>query len=137
MLLHQVIGIPQQLSMSVTAQCSVMDPCVVSIPSDAVVVDSTIGNTTSNQTFWICRQDVLSHSAAGSTIFVEDQADAVINGENNTIYVQSRGDIALFQGYNTIIFETGAAIDDQANGNTFTECPELTFDLSNAPSPGC
>lgn len=110
--------------------------CVVPIPANTTVVDSNQSHSAAGN-YWVCAHEVLSFSGSGATIFVDDQSDLVVNGQNNTVWITSRGDMALFQSNNTVNWESGAAVNDEVGGNTLIECTSLTFDLTNAPSPGC
>ena len=116
---------------------SFVPTCVVVIPADVIVVDNTLADATDGANYWVCRQEVLSYSGTGAHIFVENSADVVLNGQDSFVWLQSNSDLAAFDSPNTILHESGAAINDTTGLNPLTLCTEIIYDYSLAPSPGC
>ena len=110
-------------------------PCTVSIPATATVLDNGGLLNGAAAEWWACRNTVVSVTAPGHVVFLES-ADIVVNTTGTTIYAKSGTNIEVFDGPNTYILEDGAE-DPGATAGTVTWCPVLTYDLSNAPTPGC
>ena len=112
--------------------------CTVVLPADTVLVDSTRAESQPGLHYLVCAQKVLSYSGNFASIYVSDQADAVINGDTNAIWVTSNGGIAVFKTPNTVLAEAGAQVDlSGLTGITEISCPTISFDTSLMPSGGC
>ena len=116
---------------------SFVPTCVVVLPADVIVVDSTMNDATDGASYWVCRGEILSYSGTDAHIFVENSADLVLNGQDSFVWLQSNSDLAAFDSPNTVLHEPGAAINDTTGLNLLTLCPEILYDYSLAPSPGC
>ena len=112
--------------------------CTVVLPADTVLVDSTRAESQPGLHYLVCAQKVLSYSGNFASIYVSDQADAVINGDTNAVWVTSNGGIAVFKTPNTVLAEAGAQVDlSGLTGITEISCPTISFDTSLMPSGGC
>ena len=85
--------------------------------SSAGIVDGT------GQFFWACPQ-------AYQQVFL---------GDNNTIWIEAGAIVGVYGNGNTVTVNSLDNIIDQGSGTTVNVCDVagITFDLTDAPSPGC
>ncbi len=130
--------------------------CIGQIPANAVVI-STDQTVVQAGTYWICsdsRADVpgsiegtffvesggqLNLVSNGNTVYTNDGADVEITGDGHTVYIKNGGDVNVVGNNNLFYVESDVSVDIVGEGNELnsTECPEIVFDYSNAPSNGC
>lgn len=111
-------------------------PCVFAIPPTATVVTQDQGLLAAG-TYWVCSDVTVTTTVSGTVVLLENGSDAVVNSENTDVWMKADSDLAMFQGVsNTVYHETGAVIAPWA-GAVMVLCPSVTFDLVNAPVPGC
>jgi hypothetical protein len=120
------------------ADTDVPDPCEFAIPANAEVVNGDTSRTDDGAVLWVCRNNTLSYSGDGATIYLEQRADLVINGTGNTIYAVTGAAIHNFGDANAYtVGDPGDVVDEADVPATVEECPNLHFDYSAAPAPGC
>lgn len=113
-------------------------PCTVVLPADTIVVDSTIAASDPGKHYLVCAHEVLSYSGSFANIYIENQADAVVNGDTNAIWLTSNAAVAFFKEPNTVVYEAGAQVDTSGLPNIYeVTCTSVTYDTSLMPSGGC
>ncbi|MDC0096798.1 choice-of-anchor J domain-containing protein [bacterium] len=117
--------------------------CNINIPSNAITGSADLGGSGSNIR-WLCENDVVSSNGGGSnTYFIED--GGIVNssgGGSHIIYVKNGGTLNIDGGGGgiSVFYESNAIINNNLSGggsNTFTLCPSIIFDYTNAPSSSC
>jgi hypothetical protein len=80
----------------------------------------------------------VSVSGEGSVLYLDSNANAVVNAENVTVYMKAGVDLAVFQPTTTVWLENEADMNDESGGPTEVHlCTDVVFDLSQAPADGC
>jgi len=111
--------------------------CNVSIPSNAIVVDTTLTYGGSNMFFWICGAgDTLNGSGVNMTYFVESGGVLNLSGIEKIVYLKNGATINCSGIDDTIYYEPGAIIFCSGNG-VLIPCATIQFDYSNGPPNGC
>ncbi len=112
--------------------------CNSAIPANAMISVGEQSLTANDQHYWVC-DGTLNLIGNGNTLWVEENATASVTGTNNTIHSKS---IVLSQsedgnGSNIIYVQV---LDHALSTNSLDQivnCPEVTFDLTDAPAPSC
>lgn len=130
--------------------------CVGQIPADAVVV-TTNQTVVQEGTYWICADSQVDVPGAieatffvesgghinlvsdGNIVYTNDGANVEITGDDHTVYIKNGGDVNVVGNNNLFYVESNVSLDIVGEGNEVnsTECPEIVFDYTNAPSEGC
>jgi hypothetical protein len=111
--------------------------CNVSVPSNAIVVDTTLSYGGSNMFFWICGPgDTLNGSGVNMTYYVESGGVLNLSGIEKIVYLKNGATINCSGIDDTIYYEPGAIIFCSGNG-VLIPCSTLQFDYTNAPANGC
>lgn len=111
--------------------------CNVSIPSNAIVVDTTLTYGGSNMFFWICGAgDTLNGSGVNMTYYVESGGVLNLSGIEKIVYLKDGATINCSGIDDTIYYEPGAIIFCSGNG-VLIPCTTILFDYSNGPPNGC
>jgi hypothetical protein len=111
--------------------------CNVSIPSNAIVVDTTVTYGGSNMFFWICGAgDTLNGSGVNMTYYVESGGVLNLSGIEKIVYLKNGATINCSGIDDTIYYESGAIIFCSGNG-VLIPCATIQFDYSNGPPNGC
>lgn len=115
--------------------------CDATIPPTSTVFTASSGTlATSLAAIWICDGGYPSVTGNYNLIYMEDGATLSLDGDSNVIYTKGNNYLYINPGsdVNAVIHEgTGANIANNGTGNTLLPCPTVTFDYTNAPSPGC
>lgn len=120
-----------------TGSTTTPSPCVTAVPASAVVVDTDQGTTTTD-TYWVCPHNALFLTASNSVVLLEADADLVVNGQPNEIWLKAGSDVAVLQDGSTFFYEDPASVAAvNPTTNTLIQCSSITFDYVNAPYPGC
>lgn len=121
----------------------VWNQCLTSIPASAVIISQTSDATIDGNdgTYWVCPQAYHQvFLGDNNTLFVEDGAIIGVMGNNNAIFYRSNNNALGLYGDNNIISVNSLEnIIDNGLQNTVYVCGSngITFDLTDAPDPGC
>ena len=111
--------------------------CLPSIPSNAVVVDSTQTINGGFDPVWVCSGDTLISNGGFHNIFLEPGSVMTTGGGIDTIFVKKNASFFMNGGIHYIYYEN--ILDLNINGGipTLDSCSMLAFDYLNAPLNGC
>ena len=113
--------------------------CIVTIPADVTVIDSSVSTSQGNTSFWVCAGDTLRLTGTGNTIYLESGAFFEgVSGNNNDIFVK---DSAGMNGGNILLtdvyFEVGSDLVNPGLAPFYFNCDSIVYDYSIAPQNGC
>lgn len=117
--------------------------CLTSIPATTVTISQSSAGVIdgSGGTYWVCPQAYQQVFVGdNNTLFVEDGAIIGVMGDHNAIFYRSINNaLGLYGDSNTVSVNALSNIVDNGNENTIHVCDAngITFDLTDAPAPGC
>lgn len=109
----------------------------VAIPAGTVVTTNDDEIDASSASAWICSGDDIDATGHFGTWYVDDNGGIVVYGTGHTVYAADNADVVLEGAGNLVYADPGANVDDNDGWNAVIIVDPLTFDLTNAPVPGC
>ncbi len=126
------------LTLSVLCKCvNTFAQCTPSVPSNAVVVNST---TTINGGFdpvWVCSGDTLHSDGGFHNVFLEPGSVMTTDGGIDTIYVKEGATFIMGGGIHVIFYVSLSDLDINGGIPYQYSCASLTYDYTHAPVNGC
>lgn len=111
--------------------------CTPSVPSNAIVVNSTETINGGFDPIWVCSGDTLHSDGGFHTIFLESNSVMTTSGGIDTIYVKPGAKFSMNGGIHVIFHVNPADININGGIPTLANCGSMTFNYANAPSNGC
>lgn len=111
--------------------------CTPSVPSNAIVVNSTQTINGGFDPIWVCSDDTLHSDGGFHNIFLEPNAVMTTSGGIDTIYVKAGAKFSMNGGIHVIYFINTADIAINGGIPTLNNCSSIAFNYTNAPTNGC
>lgn len=111
--------------------------CLTIIPSNAVVVDSSLLLNGGFDPVWICSGDTLFTGGGFHNIYMEPGSVLEVSGGIDSIFVKNGATLLMTGGIHHIFYENFNDLFLSGGISTLDSCISLTFDYSNAPVSGC
>lgn len=115
----------------------IFSQCNPAIPANAFVINTTQSIGFGGSQLWVCSSDTLTSNGGSNTIYLETGATIMAGGGSNTIYCPPGATVNVSSGLNTIYYVNAADLVSTGGSPILNLCTSITYDYSNAPSPGC
>ncbi|NJL14531.1 MAG: hypothetical protein HC913_17015, partial [Microscillaceae bacterium] len=118
------------------------DPCQVSIPSEAEAIfrSPLAEKTARDQAYWICNGAKVVFRSGNGLIFAERGTKVTVRFGTYTIYLKAGAELILGTRSETLVYYEGPLNVQRPAFNfqeSYTNCPNLVFDYSQAPATDC
>lgn len=153
-----LIGIGQMTITISDNDPTLEENCTYALPSNAIVVDTTMSFFNHNRDFWVCESGNLTLPSSLHVALIESGGIVRSQGNDNEFYVKSGGTVIVDDGESNLIFaEDGATVTIESGtcivvfsepGVIFTDngtetieedlnCGPLNINYDSAPANGC